>query len=266
MITKSVIVIPARYGSMRLPGKPLALISGSSLLFRTWSIARSVNNVDEVYIATDDERIEQHALAFDAKVIMTKPCETGTDRVYDAITHLKIKPEVIINLQGDAVLTPPWVIQSLVDTMIASPEVELGTLATKMTPEQYQLIVNSKKNGEVGGTTVVFDLKQNALYFSKTIIPFMRAKSDAGAYRHIGLYGFRYATLEKYINLPQSPLELTEGLEQLRALENGIPIRIVVVDYQGRTHWAVDSQDDIIMVEKIISAEGELVVNQKVTA
>jgi 3-deoxy-manno-octulosonate cytidylyltransferase (CMP-KDO synthetase) len=263
---QSVIVIPARYGSTRLPGKPLALISGSSLLYRTWAIAKSVNNIAEVYIATDDDRIEQHALEFGAKVIMTKPCETGTDRVYDAISHLKFKPEIIINLQGDAVLTPPWVIQSLVDTMLADPAVELGTLATKMSPQQYELIVNSKKNGEVGGTTVVFDLKQNALYFSKTIIPFMRANSEAGAYRHIGLYGFRYSTLEKYINLPQSPLELTEGLEQLRALENGIPIRIVIVDYQGRTHWAVDSHEDILMVENIISAEGELVIKPKVIA
>jgi 3-deoxy-manno-octulosonate cytidylyltransferase (CMP-KDO synthetase) len=254
---KSVIVIPARYNSSRLPGKPLALINGRSLLYRTWAIAKSVHHIDEVYIATDDERIEQHASQFGGQVIMTPACETGTDRVYHAIKKLKNTPEIIINLQGDAVLTPPWVIQSLLNNLLEYPVVGFGTLATKMTQEQYDLVANSKKNGEVGGTSVVFDLNHNALYFSKSIIPYMR-NSTAAAYRHIGLYGFRYATLERFVNLPQSPLEKMESLEQLRALENGIPIRVVVVDYQGRTHWAVDSHDDIVTVEKIIASEGEL--------
>jgi len=260
---KSVIVIPARFNSTRLPGKPLALIKGKSLLFRTWSIAKAVNNIDEVYITTDDTRIERHAVEFGAKVIMTPDeCENGTERIYKAISSSGMKPEIIINLQGDAVLTPPWVIQALLDEMMENSSVGLTTLATKMSQEQYELMVNSKTNGAVGGTTVVFDLNKNALYFSKIMIPFMRNTNESFVYRHIGLYGYRYPTLEKYIGLTPSPLEKSEGLEQLRALENGIPIRVVIVDYKGRTHWAVDSQEDIWTVEKIISNEGELLTEK----
>ena len=142
--------------------------------------------------------------------------------------------------------------------MLAHPDDGLTTLATKINNEQYELMRQSKKDGAVGGTTVVFDLQQRALYFSKTIIPFMRnPEVHAAAYRHIGLYGYRFATLKKYLSLAPTPLEQTEGLEQLRALENGIPIRVVIVDYQGRTHWAVDSPEDVKTVEAIIAKEGE---------
>lgn len=257
-VMTSVIVIPARFNSTRLPGKPLAMIKGKSLLYRTWAIAKNVKHIDEVYITTDDQRIEQHAHDFGAKVIMTGECENGTERMYQAMNTLSEKPDIMINLQGDAVLTPPWVIQSLLDDMLANPESGLTTLATQMNKSQYDLLATAKKNGEVSGTTVVFDLNKNALYFSKSLIPFMR-KADAFAYRHIGLYGFRFETLKKYMSLEPTPLEQCEGLEQLRALENGIPIKIVVVDYKGRTHWAVDSPDDVILVEKIIAEEGELV-------
>ncbi len=258
---KSVIVIPARHNSSRFPGKPLALISGKSLLHRTWSIAKAVNHIDEVYIATDDHRIEKHALEFGAKVIMTSvACENGTERMHEALSNANITPDIAINLQGDAVLTPPWVIQSLLDSMLTNPEDGLTTLATPISKQQYELMVSTKNKGAVGGTTVVFDLNHRALYFSKSLIPYLRnAKAtNAAAYRHIGLYGYRYPTLKKYLSLAPTPLEQTEGLEQLRALENGIPIRIVIVDYKGRSHWAVDSPDDVTIVENIISTEGEL--------
>ena len=256
---KATIVIPARFGSTRFPGKPLALISGKSLIYRTWLIAKAVKHVDEIYITTDDSRIERHALEFGAKVIMTsESCENGTIRVYEAITNAGLSPEIIINLQGDAVLTPPWVIQSLLDEMLGDPAVGFGTLATKLEKEQYDLMVSSKAKGTVGGTTVVFDLNQNALYFSKAMIPFARNLDNFSAYKHIGLYGYRYATLKKYIDLAPTPLEIAESLEQLRALEHGIPIRVVIVDYGGRTAWAIDSPNDVTIVEKVISKEGEL--------
>lgn len=260
---KSVIVIPARFNSTRLPGKPLVLINGKSLIYRTWLIAKSVKNIDEVYITTDDHRIEEHALEFGAKVIMTLDnCENGTERIYKAIVNSNLSPEIIINLQGDAVLTPPWVIQSLLDEMMEDNTIGLTTLATKMSREQCDLLIKSKNSGDVGGTTVVFDKNKNALYFSKAIIPFVRNKNsnDTFTYRHIGLYGYRYPTLEKYISLSPTTLEKSEGLEQLRALENGIPIRIVTVDYKGRTHWAVDSPEDVKTAEKLISIEGELIL------
>lgn len=258
----NIIVIPARYGSSRLPGKPLALISGKSLLQRTWAIAKAVRHVDEVYIATDDSRIKEHAEKFGAKVVMTpENCLNGTERALAAADTLLQKPDIILNLQGDAVLTPPWAIQALLDKMREDSTIGMATTATRMNLEQVNKMAESKLHGKVGGTTVVFDKNDNALYFSKSMIPFLRDKSvnPLPIFRHIGLYVYRYDILKQYLALPPSGLELTEGLEQLRALENGIPIKVVKVDYQGRTHWAVDSQADIDIVEKIIEQEGELV-------
>ena len=256
------IVIPARFGSTRFPGKPLALISGKSLLQRTWSIANAIKHVNAVYIATDDSRIKEHAESFGANVIMTpEHCENGTVRAFAAINQTNPIPDIILNLQGDAVLTPPWIIQPLLDVMLANPAIELATPATAISIEQYQKMFTAKCAGTVGGTTVVFDKNHDALYFSKSMIPFVREKTAAQLplYRHIGLYAYRYATLKKYLALAPTPLEKIEGLEQLRALENGIKIKVVLVDYKKRTHWAVDSPEDITIVEKIIAEEGELV-------
>jgi len=258
---RAIIVIPARFGSTRLPGKPLALIHGKSLLYRMWSIAKTVKRVEGVYIATDDLRIQEHAEGFGAQVIMTpEQCLNGTERVFAACHGLEYLPDIVLNLQGDAVLTPPWVIQTLLDKVLEDENIGLATTAVQMTEQQYQAMQTSKRNGKVGGTTVVFDKNNNALYFSKSLIPFIRDKNDPHfpMYRHIGLYCYRYPTLKTYLNLAPTPLEKIEGLEQLRALENGIPIKIVKVDYEGRTHWAIDSQDDIDVVENIIANEGEL--------
>jgi 3-deoxy-manno-octulosonate cytidylyltransferase (CMP-KDO synthetase) len=258
---KNIIIIPARYSSRRFPGKPLVLINGKSLIERVWSIAKSVKGIDEVYIATDDSRIESHAVNFSAKVIMTSDCENGTERVFQSIDVLPVKPEIIFNLQGDAVLTPPWVIQSLVDVMLNNPRVEMATPATRITRDDYFAMQEAKLKGEVGGTMVVCDKVHNALYFSKSMIPYLRETSGNSLplYRHIGLYAYRYAALKKYVSLEATPLEKLEGLEPLRALENGMPIRVVFVDYQGHTHASVDSPNDVNRVEAIIEKEGELV-------
>lgn len=258
----TIIVIPARYGSTRLPGKPLAMIAGKTLLHRMWSIAMAVQQIDGVYIATDDERIKAHAESFGAQVIMTPvDIPNGTERAFHAATVLPKTPDIILNLQGDAVLTPPWVIQALIDYMRAQPKVELATTAVRMSMAQYEQMRQSKQAGAVGGTTVVMDKEDNALYFSKSMIPFMREIQNPDklpVFRHIGLYVYRYATLKQYLALPVSELEQMEGLEQLRALENGIPIKVVQVDYRGRSHCAIDSQADIDYVETIIAKEGEL--------
>jgi 3-deoxy-manno-octulosonate cytidylyltransferase (CMP-KDO synthetase) len=257
---KTVIVIPARFGSTRLPGKPLALIAGKSLLYRTWSIAKAVKHVDAVYIATDDERIAEHASSFGAEVRMTPvECENGTERTLAAVKN--DKPDIILNLQGDAPLTPPWIIQPLLDTMQADASIQLATPAAPITLEQYKKMEDLKLQGIVGGTMVTFDKFYNALYFSKGLIPFLRNTNNIShvpIYKHIGLYCYRYPLLEKYVTLEPTPLELVEGLEQLRVLENGIPIKIVPVDYRGRTAWSVDSPEDIPIVEKILAEEGEL--------
>lgn len=259
---KTVIIIPARKGSTRFPNKPMAPIRGKKLLHRTWLIAKAVQRIDDVYIATDDEEIREKAENFGAKVLMTRPeCQNGTERVFDAIQQLQIKPDIAVNLQGDAVLTPPWVIQSVVDVMQKDPSLPLATPATQLDWKHYDEFVQSKAGGRASGTLVVFDLKSNALYFSKGLIPFVRDRqiSHPPIYRHIGLYAYRYEVLTKYVQLAPTPLEEMEKLEQLRALENGISIRVVPVDYRGRTHWSIDNPEDIQVVEDIIGREGELV-------
>ncbi len=256
------IVIPARYGSRRFPGKPLARIGGRSLLNRTWSIARAVDGVSGVYIATEDERIVHHAESFGATAIMTpETCRNGTERVWEAVKTLPRPPDAVLNLQGDAVLTPPWVLQALVDGLRADPSVRLITPAVQCSWQQYEEIRASKVESPTSGTLVTFDKNRNALYFSKAIIPYMRIRDMAvpPVYRHIGIYGYRRDALEELVALDPTPLEVAEQLEQLRALENGIPIRVAVVDYRGRTHWSVDAPEDIAMVERLIAREGELV-------
>lgn len=259
---KTLIVIPARQASTRFPGKPMALVSGKSLLSRVWQIAKTVRGIDQVVIATDHEKIQKHAESFGAEVVFTRAdCENGTERAYDAARKIIPRPDIVLNLQGDAVLTPPWIIQSLVNEMLRSPEIQMATPATRLNWEKYDEFVKSKSEGRVSGTLVVFDKNYNALYFSKGLIPFLRDRElkEPPIYRHIGLYAYRYSALEKYVSLSMTPLEQAEKLEQLRALENGIPIKIVPVDYQGRTHWSVDNPEDIQKVEEIILREGELV-------
>ncbi|RWD39502.1 MAG: 3-deoxy-manno-octulosonate cytidylyltransferase [Mesorhizobium sp.] len=260
------IIIPARYGSSRFPGKPLAMINGRTMINRVWSLARAVAGVDEVCVATDDERIANHVRSFGGRVVITaEECTNGTERVLRASEMLATTPAVVVNLQGDAVLTPPWVIAALTDEMRRDPTVEIATAALRMDKRSYEALRTAKEHGEVGGTTVTFDRRGNALYFSKSIIPFVRTyrqNSDTGplpVFRHIGLYAYGYKTLCQYVSLEPGPLERSEKLEQLRALEHGIPVRVAEVDYGGRTHCAVDSPEDLKRVEAIIAEEGDLV-------
>lgn len=261
----TVIIIPSRYGSTRLEGKPLKAIAGKTLVQRVWSLANAVSGVAGVYVATDDERIAEHVRRSGGQAVMTPiSCRNGTERALAAVDGLRPAPSHIVNFQGDAALTPPWVLQKVVDEMRRDPGVEMVTAAVKMTWQEYRNLVASKSAGEVGGTTVTFDKRRNALYFSKSVIPFVRLDSRFSGteavpvFRHIGLYGYRLETLRRYATLEPGWLEECEKLEQLRALEHGIPLRVVEVDYHGRTHWAVDSQEDADRVESIIRREGEL--------
>jgi 3-deoxy-manno-octulosonate cytidylyltransferase (CMP-KDO synthetase) len=253
------IVIPARYASSRFPGKPLCVVSGVSMLERVWRIAKNVRQASRVVIATDDERIVSHARSFDAEAIMTSTeCNNGTERVYDAVRRLAISEEIVLNLQGDALLTPPWVLEAMVDEMVIDRTPEMVTPAVRLEGATLDEFVEQKRVRPGSGTTVVFDLKKNALYFSKTIIPNIRNAGHAHIYRHIGLYGYRKAALERYVSLKPSPLEQAEGLEQLRALEHGMVVRVATVDYRGRTHWSIDAPGDAAIAEAIIEREGEL--------
>ena len=253
------IVIPARYASSRFPGKPLCAVSGVTMLERVWRIASSVRQASRVVIASDDERILAHARSFDAEAIMTSPeCTNGTERVYDTLKRVAISEDIILNLQGDALLTPPWVLETMIDEMIIDRTPELVTAAVRLEGAALDEFVEQKKVRPGSGTTVVFDVNKNALYFSKTILPHIRNAGHTHIYRHIGLYGYRRAGLERYVALKPSPLEQAEGLEQLRALEHGMVIRVATVDYRGRTHWSIDAPGDAAIAEAIIEREGEL--------
>ncbi|WP_319529826.1 3-deoxy-manno-octulosonate cytidylyltransferase [uncultured Cohaesibacter sp.] len=259
------IIIPARYGSSRLPGKPMLGILGTSMLERVWRIASATTGCSRVVISTEDQRIVEHAKSFGAEAVLTpESCRNGTERTFATIEAANIDADAVINFQGDAVLTPPWVIQSMIDEFDASDsDFDLVTPATQLTEEAVEALRESKLVNPASGTTVVFDSHHNALYFSKTILPYFRSSGFTSVYRHIGLYGYRVPSLERYVSLPPSPLEQTEGLEQLRALEHGMKVRVVIVDYRGRTHASVDAAEDITIAEEIIRREGELVEANK---
>ena len=256
------IIIPARFASSRFPGKPLTLIRGKSLIRRVWEIAQSIKGVSDVVIATDDSRISEAVKSFGARVAMTsEQCRNGTERVFEASKSLAKQPDVIINMQGDAVLTPPSVLQPLVDHM--KSEKNIATPAVRLTWDQLNKF-KEKGVGSGSGTFVTCDLKGQALYFSRYPIPFTRSDSSALkaaqplVKKHIGIYAFTHSALKHYMELSPTPLEQSEQLEQLRALEHGLPIYVVEVDCKGRTLWSIDTPQDVAVAEAIIDREGEV--------
>jgi 3-deoxy-manno-octulosonate cytidylyltransferase (CMP-KDO synthetase) len=259
---ETIVVIPARYGSSRFPGKPLAPVAGRSLLERVWRIAQAVPSISRVLVATDDERIAAHVRSFGGVAVMTSPtCTNGSERVHEALRQITEKPSIVVNLQGDAVLMPPWVIGALVDEMRRDPSVQIATPAVNLSTAQYESMLKSKGQGIVSGTTVTFGASGDALYFSKGIIPFIRSApggNQSPVFQHIGVYAYRPEALARYITLPVGKFEAVEQLEQMRAIEHGIPIRVVQVSMQGRTMWSVDNPQDVARCEEIIAREGEL--------
>ncbi len=254
------VVIPARFASTRFPGKPLALVAGVPMLARVWAIAKAAAGVDRVVVATDDARIAHAVAAFGGEAVMTpESCRNGTERTKAAVDALDLRAEAIVNLQGDAVLTPPWAIGALAEAMLGNPQIRIATLATKMSADAYAALKRQKADGQAGGTTVTFDRFGDALYFSKSLIPFVKKPDgDPPLYRHIGIYAYRRDALADYVGFPMGPFERAEELEQLRALENGMRMRVVLCDYRGRTHWSIDSPGDLVEAEAIIAREGEL--------
>ena len=207
---KTVILIPARYASSRFPGKPLAklrLPNGESktLIELTWLTACKVKGISDIYIATDDKRIKEKAESFGAKVIMTSVhCANGTERCADAFRQQKIKADLIVNLQGDAPLTPEWFIEALIDRMTRDQTISVSTPVIKVDQTTYGHFKDDRKNDKVGGTTVVFDKAQNALYFSKEVLPYLnlenlRDSSNIPVFHHVGVYAYRPEGLNKYI-------------------------------------------------------------------
>lgn len=259
---KTVILIPARYASTRYPGKPLAELtqadgSKKSLIRMSWEAATQVAGVDEVYVATDDDRIKEAAEAFGAKVIMTaESCENGTARCADALARANIEADLIVNLQGDAPLTPAWFVEDLIAAMQSDPEAQVATPVLQCDPLTYGHFVEDRKAGRVGGTTAVFNAKEHALYFSKEVLPYIDPgkvpEADMPVYHHVGVYAYRPQALAAYTSWPESTLEKLEGLEQLRFLVNDTTVRCVIVEGRGRVFWELNNPEDIPRIESVL--------------
>ncbi|ETX13477.1 3-deoxy-manno-octulosonate cytidylyltransferase [Roseivivax halodurans JCM 10272] len=252
------ILIPARYASTRYPGKPLAELtlpdgSRKSLIEMTWEAAQNVAGAARVAVATDDERIVDAAKGFGAEVVMTdEACRNGTERCADALEKGGIETDLVVNLQGDAPLTPPWFLTALIEAMAADPEAEVATPVLRCDPVTYGHFIEDRKAGRVGGTTAVFDARGRGLYFSKEVIPYIapgRMPDPIPVFHHVGVYAYRPAALAAYTAWDEGPLERMEGLEQLRFLENGASVACVEVDASGRVFWELNNPEDIPRIE-----------------
>ena len=233
-------IIPARYGSSRMPGKPLVMIGTLPMI--EW-VARGVSEsacMDELIIATDDDRIREVAEQYGRNVIMTDPdLISGTDRV--AAVCEQMECDYVINIQGDEPQIRGVMIDALVDALTGDEAAPMATLGHPMDDDEAS---------DPNVVKVVTDLRGRALYFSRSKIPFVRRQPPEGGqpyFKHIGIYGYRRDFLLRFATLPPSPLEQREGLEQLRALENGFPIRVVETTY--RTH-GVDTPEDLERVRE----------------
>lgn len=257
------IIIPARFASSRYPGKPLVLLEGAdgtrrSLLERSVMAAQraadSLGPTTTVHVATDDDRIAAEAARIGVAVIMTDPtCQNGTERVAQAVGRAGIDSEIIINLQGDAPLTPPHFVVALVDAMRAKPTIQMATPVLRCEAEALENFRADRRAGRVGATTVVRDLQGQALYFSKEIIPFTNDRTEVDGivpvFHHVGLYGYRPSALSAYSTWPCGPLEQLEGLEQLRFLENGHPVAAIEVSAPGAAFWELNNPSDVPLIE-----------------
>lgn len=240
-------VIPARFGSTRFPGKVLANLHGKPLV--QWVHERALaSGADEVLVATDDDRVRRAVESFGGKVVMTSPDHpSGTDRINEALALAGSTAEVIVNVQGDEPMLPPEVIDQLLAWFRDNPGLEMATVAV---PADRALVA-----GNPNIVKVAIDVDGNALYFSRAPIPFLREGGEAAPmYRHWGIYAYRRATLARLVRLPESPLERCEKLEQLRALEAGIRIRVLISDLES---FGVDTPEDLEIVKIRLSGQAK---------
>ena len=236
---RAIAVIPARYASSRLPGKPLVDIAGQTMIERVYRRAEQASTVDQVLVATDDERIFAVVRAFGGEVVMTSPDHpSGTDRIAEAVRGLDA--EIVVNVQGDEPLLDPAEIDAVVQPLREDAALMMTTLATPLLDPSDPNVVK-----------VVFDRMGRALYFSRCPIPYHR--SGAGNhYKHIGLYGYRKEFLLRYAALAPTPLEQAEALEQLRALEHGCAIHVAVTEHDA---VSVDTPEDLERVRRLFAPD-----------
>ncbi|MEM6945919.1 MAG: manno-octulosonate cytidylyltransferase [Pseudomonadota bacterium] len=254
------IVVPARYASSRFPGKPLVPLKGASgaektLVVRAWEAAMAPTGVDRVIVATDDDRIAEAVRDCGAEVAMTSPeARNGTERCAEVVASLDLSG-IVVNLQGDAPLTPPWFVEALIAAMRADPTIDVATPVLRCSDGALADFRADRATGRVGGTLAVLDRNGRALYFSKEVIPF-GAGGEVPAWHHVGVYAFRAAALAAYMELAPGMLETAEGLEQLRFLEHGLPVTCVPVDARGAHFWEVNNPEDVERVEAALQSRG----------
>ncbi|VDC23482.1 3-deoxy-manno-octulosonate cytidylyltransferase [Pseudogemmobacter humi] len=255
------IAIPARYASTRYPGKPLVALRGpdgeKTLIRRSWEAACAVRGVDRVVVATDDARIADHAAGFGAEVVMTSSdARNGTERCAEVAAALP-GCDILINLQGDAPLTPPWFVEDLIAGLQGDDEAAIATPVLRCDGAALAGLLADRRAGRVGGTTAVFGAGGRALYFSKEVIPYTGRDYAPDAltpvWHHVGVYAYRPAALRDYPSWPQGPLEELEGLEQLRFLEQGRKVLCVPVESRGRRFWELNNPSDVAVIEAMLA-------------
>jgi len=270
------IIIPARYDSKRLLGKPLIKINGKEMLAYVWEIAQHVVCKDVKiynYVATEDDRIMQFCKANGIDCIMTsKKCKTGSDRVLEAALKLEemgYNPSFVINLQGDNPLCPWWFLTELIEEYLIDRDIEIVTPIIQLSWQALDELRRNKIKSPFSGTCVTFDKHFNALYFSKNIIPsirnetFFREKNKMSPiYKQTGIYGYKISTLKKINSLQEGVFESFESLEQLRFLENGIHIKCKIVNYRKfqelMSFSGVDDIEDLKRVQNYLKTEGNI--------
>lgn len=261
------LVIPARYASSRFPGKPLVPLKGAtgiskSLIQRSYEAGCAVEGADRVVVATDDSRIADACQSFGAEVVDTpETCRNGTERCAAALDSLAADFDLVVNLQGDAPLTPPWFVEALIARMKGdSSGVDMATPILRCSGKMLASLKADRRAGRVGGTTAVCDADGRALYFSKEVIPHSvgeyRPDEPTPIFHHVGVYAYRPDALRAYAALGESPLERMEGLEQLRFLEHGRNIACVEVESRGRDFWEVNNPEDVERVELMLLKAG----------
>lgn len=262
---KTLIVVPARYGSKRFPGKPLADLAGQSLIARVGHLAKAAaGQLDNAAyaIATDDDRIAQHCAEAGLFSMMTsEDCASGSDRALQCARAHKYRPDIVVNLQGDA----PFVSISTVVAIAkacAEQDVEVATACSQLSWQELDMFRTAKQSRPFSGTSVLLDQESRAIWFSKNILPAirneaeLRRKSDLSpVHQHIGLYAYRFTALERFASLPVSHYEALEGLEQLRLLEAGIPIQCIDVPASPAPVSGIDTPEDLAEAEAWLSGQ-----------
>jgi 3-deoxy-manno-octulosonate cytidylyltransferase (CMP-KDO synthetase) len=259
------ILIPARYQSTRYPGKPLVQLKGAvgtakPLIQRSVEAARRVSGASGVFVVTDDERIAEACAPARVGVIMTSPeCRNGTERCAEALTQLH-DADLVVNFQGDALLTPPGFVEALIARMDEDSDALVATPAMRLRSDDVRALQAEEAAGRVGGTSVVTDTGGYALYFSKRLIPHLPAGALDGEMSpvrlHVGVYAYRPGALERYVATPVSELETLEGLEQLRFLTAGVPVAVVEVETPPFALRELNNPEDVAPIEDALKEAG----------